>query len=772
MIGKLSKERQIEIIFIVVFSVLIFAIFFTLISMNGVVLGNDSSVHLKKAQIFLETGKIPLVNLGWTPPLYELVLAMFISLSGATNVGQLIFLVKALAVIIDWFLFLSVYLIASKFFSKKVGAVAAVLLLMCFPMYEVNAFGGYTTVLALAFMLLVLLYSTLAAEHFGYLAVTFFAAFSLVLSHQLATFLAVFIMPPVLLIMLIKSRGSYLKVIIALILGGGIAFFLYYFQAMIGYLDLVIKYVFFEIKTYAYQIPYTNFNSFMINFGFIFFFALVGIVISYRILKQNKKPIFYLILLLSFFVPLFFAESYLFGFFMPFQWFIYYMTPAMAILAAVPLVFIMDKFVSSYAKNRQIFRKNWVKILTISVIVLFSLALVFRSDTVYGRIMEASVYYSTTDIKACDAGVWLSQNYPDSTNVVVTEIPGFWFSTFSGKNVTAQTDPTVQRTEIAESVLSLSYEIQDPQNLLRAYEAKGLVTDENYIPINQVWYRVSYSKSDGDFLSFTQNGTNYNVPLSDLNKQISFNEQSYPKKLTLTYSNDYVVLTQTMLVQNDSYPINISWGVSPLKNEISNVTLYLSNYFDLHFNFQKAQIPGLMDWVSPWDAPSKTVGGPVGSQWAVASFSNSDLKDNYLGLYDNQNDAAFAFNFTDLPDWGNVGALANRQIDAVRFQYHFNEIAVNQTVMRQYQVLTLTKNSFPDLQQNDLKTLFNYKPNQFIVSSRDYKNYIAENNIEFIVYDKNKLDPNMARCKFLQLIYSNDRYDIFKILNTFNQTLS
>ena len=61
--------------------------------------------------------------------------------------------------------------------------------------------------------------------------------------------------------MLIKSKGAYLKVVIALILGGGIAFFLYYFQAMIGYLDAVIYYVFFAIKTYAYQIPSTSFNS-------------------------------------------------------------------------------------------------------------------------------------------------------------------------------------------------------------------------------------------------------------------------------------------------------------------------------------------------------------------------------------------------------------------------------------------------------------------------------------------------------------------------------
>ena len=60
-------------------------------------------------------------------------------------------------------------------------------------------------------------------------------------------------------------------------------------------------------------------------------------------------------------------------------------------------------------KNRQVFKKNWVKIVTVSIIVLLSLMVVFRSDIVYGKIMEASVYYSTTDIKAYDAGVWLRQ---------------------------------------------------------------------------------------------------------------------------------------------------------------------------------------------------------------------------------------------------------------------------------------------------------------------------------------------------------------------------
>ena len=222
-----------------------------------------------------------------------------------------------------------------------------------------------------------------------------------------------------------------------------------------------------------------------------------------------------------------------------------------------------------------------------------------------------------------------------------------------------------------------------------------------------------------------------------------------------------------MIVQNDTYPINVSWAISPLKNNISNVTLYLTTSFDLQFDFTKVQIPQLMDWVNPWDLPSKTT---YKNEWAVASFTNSTLKDNYIGLYDDKNQIACAFNFTDPPDWGNVGALGSRQIDAVRFQYQFNEINVNQTVSWQYQVLTLSQNSFSKLQPNELENLFNFQPGQFTISVSDFKDCIAQNNIEFVVYDKNQLDPNVVRCRFLQQIYSNDRYVIFKISSGYNQT--
>ena len=757
-------EKRIEIALITIFSVLVLAIFYVLISMNGVVLGNDPAVHLEKAQIFLNTGKISLANLGWTPPLYEIVLAMFISITGAASIGQFIFLVKVLTAIMDWLFFMAVYLFAKRFFDIRVAAVAVVFLLMCFPVYEMNQFGGSTTVLALAFMFLIFLYTPLAVERLGYLTVAFFAAFALVLSHQLAAFLSVFIMPPILLFMLIKSKGAHIKVVFALVFGGGIAFFLYYFQAMWGYLDLVIEYVFFAVKTYAYQIPYTSFNAFMINFGFIFFFALGGLVISFYLLRKQKKPIFLLTIFLSLFVPLFFAESWLFGLYLPFQWFMYYLTPTLAVLAAVFAVFLSGKFFLFYSKNKQVFKKSWVRIATVSILILLTIMLIYRSDVVYGNIMEASVYYATTDVKAYDAGVWLKDNYDQNVTVVSTEIPGFWFQEFSGKNVIAQTDPTVQRNEIAEAVLSLSYEVENSQTMLRAYEAKGDISEETFIPMDQVWDRISLCSRAGDFLNYTVNGIEYKVTFSQLNKQIVFEDQNMPKEIVFIYSNDYVSLTKTIRMENNSYPLDVSWTLTPLKSEINNVILYLTTFFDLKYHFDEAEIPQLLDWTNPWDAPS-SIKSVHGSDWAVVNFSSSELKDNYIGLYDINDDVAFAFKFYDLPDWGNIGVLGNRQIDAVRFQYQFKSLRVNETATRSYQTLAMSQNSYSTLEPDILQSLFDLKTAEFSVAARDFTEYIKNNNIGIIVYDRNQLDTQMIHSKILQLIYSNDRYVIFKVIN-------
>jgi hypothetical protein len=187
----------------------------------------------------------------------------------------------------------------------------------------------------------------------------------------------------------------------------------------------------------------------------------------------------------------------------------------------------------------------------------------------------------------------------------------------------------------------------------------------------------------------------------------------------------------------------------------------VTNLFDLHFSFTEAYIPGVLNWENPWSHPSNS----LRDKWAVTNFTSSTLTDNYLGFYDPTNEVAFALKFEEQPDWGNVGALPSMQIDAVRFQYNYDKININQTESFAYQVLAFWKNSFPQMHNlSDLKSLFDFKPaSTFEVASRDYHDYIKQNNIGFIVYDKNQLDTKLILAKILELVYSNDRYAVFKV---------
>ena len=120
--------------------------------------------------------------------------------------------------------------------------------------------------------------------------------------------------------------------------------------------------------------------------------------------------------------------------------------------------------------------------------------------------------------------------------------------------------------------------------------------------------------------------------------------------------------------------------------------------------------------------------------------------------------------FTDLPAWGNIGSLPNRQIDAVRFVYNFDSIKEGQTVERSYQTVTLSQSSYPALTRESLQGIFSQTVEPFNVKPRDFRTYIERDSISFIVYDRNQLDTQIINSKILQLIYSNDRYVIFKIL--------
>jgi hypothetical protein len=757
-----GRNKVTERVFLVVFSILILAFFYILLSSNGLVLGNDPAVHLERAIMFLSIGKIPLGDIAWYPPLFHILLSAFMAFTGATSVDQMLVLMKSVTALIDWLLVFSVYLLGAKFFSKRVGVLAAALLLLCFPLYEINFWGGYTSILSLAFLSLLFVYISLERKGFGNAFLIFVFAFSLVLSHQLATFMAFVILPPFIVVMLVKSRGRYSKAWIAGLLGGLIAFFIYYFQAIAPHLGSLITIVFFQLKMMLYQVSAVNETAFIVNFGVILVFAFSGIVIAFFQLKKKKKLSFFLLLILALFVPLFFSQSYLFGLYLPYQWFIYYMLAPLAVLAAVSFSVTIDFASAAYLTNKKGWRRLLLKTLAIITVILVFLVLILRFQAVIGRIDESTAFYSTTDIDGYNAALWLKQSYREMTRVVVSEKPGEWFGVYSGKYVVAETNPIVDWNVVAESVLDLSYDIEHPITMVRAYESKGNISAENYISVNGVWTPVSYLSEDTSYVSFREgNGTLETFALSVLNKEIVLENESYPKGIEINYFNEKFALTENILVQNDSYPANITWTMTSLKSDLYYVVLYLSYHFDLSFSFSGAYIPGVLNWENPWDRPSKV----QDNQWAVTDFSGKDLTDKYIGIYDDKDQAEFALKFLDKPDSGSLGALSNHQIDAFRFQYQFYQLNANQTVSSSYQILTFSQTSFPETQPPyELVGMFNSNSTKaFDVKCRDYASFVKEQDIGFSVYDVQRFDPSLLRSKVLQVLYSNNEFVVCKI---------
>ncbi|MDR2719247.1 MAG: hypothetical protein LBC03_00355 [Nitrososphaerota archaeon] len=760
MILKLSKDKLLELVFLTGFSIVVFVVFYCLTSIGGAVIGNDGSVHLGRAQEFLSTGQISLANLSWTPPMYQILLAFLIALTGITNIDQLLLLVKVSAIVVNWLMFFSMYLLCKRFFDKKTGMVATGLLLLCFPMFELNMWGGYTSVLGIAFMLLVFLYLPLSVEHKSYLIVVGVSAFALVLSHQLTLFVAALILAPVMLFLIIKYKGKGIKALLFIIVGSGVAFFLYYLRAMLPYLGDMIEHIFFAQKAMSYQIPQTSLAAFWSYFGFVLLLGTAGLFVAVYKLWFEKKHVSNLTLVLSFIIPLVLMKSYIFGLYLPFQWFVYYVMPPLVIFAAVFLFFAINESLNYYRLNKARIKRVYVKVVVVGLIILCCFALVMRGNALGARISGDIPAFATSDSQSLQVGKWFKDNYPASVSVVVTEAPGFWFSAFCEKDVIVEINPAVERNVVSESILALSYEIESPLSLLRAYGAKGDLVSEYYVSVNDVWRVGTFCSIGGDYVSYNVDGVYKVVPLSQMGRYYTLDRSGQTDhNLTIVYANDDILMSQSQLVTTSSYAAKVSWDIAPVNNPISNVTLYLSTF--VSFNFEKAYLPGILNWENPWDNPTDT----HDSYWAVTDFSKTTLTDDYIAIHDEQNQIYYAMKFNNLPDWGNIGAVDNMQIDAIRLNYKFEQVSNSNHASFSYQTLIFAEESYHQtVLPSQIKDVFTTQPaNYFTIDSRDYLNFIRENNVGFIIYDKNKLDPNIVRCGILEIVYSNDRYAVFRV---------
>jgi len=759
-----KRAKVLEVVFIVAFSALVYAFFFSFLGANGVIVGNDPAVHLQTAENFLKVGRIQISDIAWYTPLYHITLDAFIAFTGATTIGQSMVLMRAFTALVDWLVVLSVYVVAAKFFGKRTAVLASALMLLCFPIFELNAWGGYTTILSLAFITLAIMYLTVPQKGIGNTLVAFVFAFSVVLSHQLATFLAAFIVPPFAVIMLIKSRGTNSRVIIAALMGGAIAFLIYYVRPILPYLGQLINILFFQLTVMKYQIGNVSFGTFVQSFGFILFFGAAGLAIAFFELRKRKALGFYLLLVLTLMVTLFFSQSYLFGIYLAYARFVYFLVPPLVIFAAVALSFVMDTVVATYCNNRRGWKRKFLKFTAVAIVVLLAIVMVVRFQMVSAGVGGVADYYSTSDVAAYQAGTWINQNFPDpAMKGVATEKPGNWLADYTGRTVFAQTDPLVDWNVNAECVLAMSYEFENPLTMTRVYEANSNTTDETYITVDMVWQKAVTSLLANSYFSFRNpDGTGESFPLSSLNRSVSMDERDYPPTISVQYSGPGFALTENIVAENDTYPVTINWQVSAVNRDLDYASLYLSEYLNPALNFNVANVPGALNWDSPIANPSKEDPGV----WAYTNFYGENMtSDNReLDVYSNTTHSAFGLKFLTLPASGNVGSYWDGLIDSVRWEYDAWKVSANYTISISYQMLAFSMGMYPQLKDpHNMNSIFDLKDENSYLKSRNFAYIIISNYIGFLVYDKASFDPKIISSRWVQLVYMNDQYYVLKI---------
>ncbi|MEM0385808.1 MAG: hypothetical protein QXH64_05065, partial [Nitrososphaeria archaeon] len=693
------------------------------------------------------------------PPLYRVLLAGFIMFMNITRLEHAVFMMKLLTVTFDWLLILTVYLLGRKLYGADCGIIASSLLLFCFPLYEINFWGGYPSMLSMIYLCLIFLYLASRNWDFPHALIIFILAFSIILTHQFTTFLAVIVLGLYSLIAFVAFKASIKKSLVVAIMGAFIAFIFWYAPVILPYLDLLIYHTFFSEKQYLYLVWRVTPDVFLLNFGFILLLALIGLAFAFLICKKIGEMAFYVLLSLGFVVPLIFTQSYLTGLMLPYDRFVYYLMPT-AVVFAASVICLLVRFAFFVIRKSSKIINSCLKVIPVFILigVLFASRFPFLPD----KISEAVDYYSYMDARGYAASLWLKNNYLHESAVVTTEKPGIFFGLMSNKRVFMETNPVVERAALAETILNLAYELEHPLILYRIYEVSMPYELEQFnILIHNLWKRVLFLYSEDSLLSFTLDGKRYSRLLADLDRRIFWGDYNGRKILCIQYHvNDDFYLLQTVEMSDYSFPVKITWRSVYSSGQVSNLSILLSLHFDLHFIFNCTYAPGIFHWENPLSKASSFM--IEGRNWTTFDFSPADLSDDYVVFYDSVNCVYCAIKFNEPPALGSIGVLSTGQVDALRLTYNSSKVTDGLTFS--YVVLVFSEESFHEVNLDNFKDFFDAK-SEFHVKFRDYLTFIIENDVKFIIFESDKFRMELLNSGLLHLIYSTDGYVICKIKN-------
>ncbi len=599
-----AKLSTIELVFVLIAVVTIFVITVHQMSTVGVLPGNDPAVHLAKAKQIIIDERVSYSEVAWYPPLFHTIVAMLQIFAGTLDVMASAFILKMLIATFNVLFLLAIYLLSRKLFGTGVAVASAVFTILSVPLFEMIFWGGYANFMGLAYIAFVFY---IMNKDFGVIVKTFLlflGAFTLVLSHQLAAFVFVLMFVPAFFIVSIGSKRKLIA-FFAVVVGGGLAILAWYARIIIEYADIMIQYVFFRMEENVYLISSVSLDSLIENLGATFFLALAGIPLMCIILKKKNSLKDSILIVFWFAVPFLLAESFLFGIHLPYNRFIYFFATPIAILSGVT-VFSLTKL-PAFLESK-VFSKITKKAKALNAAKMLILALIFslfflQAYVYIQRIETYPEYYERASIASYNSGLWVKQHsVPDGT-VITTRSPGSWFYIFSDHRTIQETDPLVERTAVAETLLYSFYEMENSLTLTREFDPISQSAGQAiYVSRFNIWKKaLSIPNSQASFIYVNPFGLWMKIPLSETEENIYWRQNSTDEaQLVSEYVHELFTVEKVVTFSSNSSAVDIEWNIEAHQN-LASVKLVITNYLEPSLNFKEALVPGVLEWQNPWD---------------------------------------------------------------------------------------------------------------------------------------------------------------------------
>ena len=757
------KLSTLELVFVLFAACALFCITFYEMSTAGILPGNDPAVHLVKSATIVINERVSYSAVPWYPPLFHAVLAILQMFAGTLDVIASAFLLKLLISTFYVLTLLSTYLICRKLFGIGVAVVSAVLTVVSLPLIEMVFWGGYANFMALAYIAFIFYVILKDLHDIKQMFLLFVAAFTIVMSHQLATFVFVLLFVPIFLINVLRGSKRKTLVYLAVVIGGGLAILAWYAQIIFQYSSMIVEHLFFAMTENIYIIPEVQIETMIRNnFGATLVLALLAIPVTVFWLKKKQNIKATILLFVWFAIPFVLSQSYFFGVYLPYDRFVYFFATPIVILTAILMYsltkskYLVDRFVPKI-KNKQTI------VLATKVVALILIAALFAVQAQY-YVERTEIFpqdYERATIQSYYNGRWIQEHAPHEGTIVASRSPGSWMNVLSYRHTMEETNPLFSRNAIAESVVYGFYEADNGKTLLREYkQVPADAGQEIHIQLNNLWQSGISLPNDGASVIYVDDsGIWTTLPLEFTEISVYWKTQTETEaQLVTEYKHELFTATKVATLLSNSSIINVNWVIQT-NQQLSKVKLSITHTFDPLFNFTEGLAPGILDWQNSFDEATKV--HPSGT-WGVIETNSSKLRGNTIAYFAPEDQVLAAVEFNEQPDWLILGGLDTRFMDILRTRYELGSMNFGQTQEISYAVLLCSTEGTNVKQFEATEMLQQYDQKlDSTVQTIDFPTYIEEYDIKLVVVDTQKLPEQLFQVAEpipdLDRIYDNGR---------------